>query len=128
LGTYQSLVFAAIRMDKIILKNIHLRGIIGVYDWERSLPQEIIVNLTLFTDIRKAAQSDDIKDCVDYDVLTQKIRAHVETASRMTLEALAEDLARVCLNEKGVERVIVRVEKPGAMASVESAGVEIRRP
>jgi len=115
-------------MDKIILKNIHLNGIIGVYDWERSLPQEIIVNLTLFTDIRKAGQSDNIEDCVDYDVLTQKIRAHVETAGRMTIEALAEDLAKICLNEKGVESVVVRVEKPGAMASVESAGVEIQRP
>ncbi len=116
------------RMDKVILKNIRLKGIIGIYDWERSLPQEMIVNLTLFTDTRKAGQSDNIEDCVDYDVLTQKIRAHAESVGRLTLEALAEDLAKICLNEKGVESVIVRVEKPGALASVDSAGVEIQRP
>lgn len=115
-------------MDKIILKNLRLRGIIGVYAWERSRPQEMIVHLTLFTDTRRAGQSDDLSDCVDYDALAQKIQAHAETAARKTIEALAEDLAAICLNEKGVESVVVRVEKPGAVAFAESAGVEIQRP
>lgn len=115
-------------MDKIILKNLRLRGIIGVYAWERSRPREMIVHLTLFTDTRRAGQSDDLSDCVDYDALARKIQAHAETAARKTIEALAEDLAAICLNEKGVESVIVRVEKPGAVAFAESAGVEIQRP
>ncbi len=113
--------------DKIFLKNIHLRGIIGVYEWERSLPQTMIVSITLFTDTRRVAQEDDITEGLDYDNLAQKVRAHAETAARRTIEALAEDLANICLDEKGVQRVIIRVEKPFAVAFAESAGVEIER-
>lgn len=116
------------RMDKIILKNIRLRGIIGVYDWERSLPQEMVVSITLFTDMRQAGQSDDLTDCVDYDNLAQKVRSHAQQAARQTLEALAEDIAAICLKEAGVQKVVVYVEKPGAVTFAESAGVEIERP
>lgn len=115
-------------MDKIILQNIRLRGIIGVYDWERSLPQEMVISVTLITDTHQAGKSDDLADCVDYDNLARKIRDHAEVAARQTVEALAEDLANICLHEKGVEKAILRVEKPGAVAFAESAGVEIERP
>lgn len=115
-------------MDKIILHKIRLRGIIGVYPWERSLPQSIVISVTLFTDTRRAAQTDELDDCIDYDNLAQKIRAHAETSARHTIEALADDLANICLAEKGVQRVSLRVEKPAAVAFAESAGVEIERP
>jgi FolB domain-containing protein len=115
-------------MDKIILKNIRLRGIIGVYDWERALPQEMVISITLFTDTRQAGISDRLADCVDYDSLAQQVRAHAQKAARQTIEALAEDVARICLKEAGVKKVIVYVEKPGAVTFAESAGVEIERP
>lgn len=115
-------------MDKIILKNIRLRGIIGVYDWERSLPQEMVISITLFTDTRKAGRSDELADCVDYDSLAQQVRAHVQQAAHQTLEALAEDVAAICLQDPRVQKVIVHVEKPGAVTFAESAGVEIERP
>ena len=40
--------------DKIIIKDLLLRGIIGLNDWEREKPQDILINLTLFTDMRAA--------------------------------------------------------------------------
>ncbi len=43
------------------------------------------------------------------------------------MEALATDLARLCLEEEGVEKVTMRVEKPGAVRYSESVGVEIER-
>jgi dihydroneopterin aldolase len=45
----------------------------------------------------------------------------------LTVEALAEDLARICLEEHGVKRALVRVEKPGAVRFTRSVGVEIER-
>jgi FolB domain-containing protein len=114
-------------MDKVFIKDLIARGIIGINDWEREKPQEILINITVFTDTRRAALSDDLADCVDYRALAKKAQGHAETAARLTVEALANDLAEICLGEKGVEKAIVRVEKPGAVRFSKSVGVEIER-
>jgi len=114
-------------MDKVIIKNLLIRGIIGINDWERKQPQNILVNATIFTDTHRASVTDDINDCVNYSTLSKKIMAHVEGAERLTVEALANDLAKLCLKENGVQKIIVRVEKPGAVRFAESVGVEIER-
>ncbi len=115
-------------MDKILIKNMRVNAIVGVYDYERTTPQNILINITLHTDTRRAAESDDLIDCINYDALSQKVRAHVKRAERFTVEALAEDIASLCLGESGVKKVRVRVEKPDALDFVDSVGVEIKRP
>jgi FolB domain-containing protein len=114
-------------MDKIIINNLLARGIIGVHDWERSRPQNILINITMFTDTHRAAQTDNLDDCINYSTMSKKLLAHAETVNRLTVEALANDLARLCLEEQAVQKVIVRVEKPGAVRFAESVGVEIER-
>lgn len=114
-------------MDKVFIKNLLARGIIGVNEWERGRAQNILINIILFTDTRRAAQSDTIDDCVNYSTMSKKVLAHSETASRETIEALANDLAGLCLEEPGVVKVMVRVEKPGAVRFAESVGVEVER-
>jgi FolB domain-containing protein len=114
-------------MDKTFIKDLVVRGIIGINDWEREKPQEILINITVFSDTRAAAQSDDLADCVDYRALAKKVQFHAETAERFTVEALVNDLAAICLDQKSVEKVIVRVEKPGAVRFSKSVGVEIER-
>lgn len=114
-------------MDKTIIKNLVVRGIIGIEDWERKKPQEILINIVLYSDQRKAAESDDIEDCVNYRTAAKMACAHAETAKRLTVEALAADIAKMCLEEPHVQKVVVRVEKPGAVRFAESVGVEIER-
>ena len=114
-------------MDKTFIKDLLVRGIIGIRDWEREKVQDILINVTVFSDTTRAAETDDIADCVDYSALAKKVQTHAETAKRLTVEALANDLAKICLLEKGVQKVIVRVEKPGAVRFAKSVGVEIER-
>ncbi|MEW5939007.1 MAG: dihydroneopterin aldolase [Chloroflexota bacterium] len=114
-------------MDKVFIKELRVRGILGIHDWERVTPREIVVSVTLFTDTREAARNDGIADCADYSATAKKIRAHAESAARMTIEALANDIARLCLEDAKVRKVLVRVEKPGAVAESASVGVEIER-
>lgn len=114
-------------MDKVIIKNLLARGILGIRDWERKRPQDILINVTLFTDTRRAAETDNINDCADYSAVAKKVQAHAESAGRFTVEALANDLASICLEERNVRNVIVRVEKTGAVRFAESVGVEIER-
>jgi FolB domain-containing protein len=114
-------------MDKIIIKDLLVQGIIGVNEWERKNPQDILINLEVFGDFRKAGKTDDIADCLDYFVLKGKIVNLASTSERFTIEALAADIAKLCLAESGVGKVLVRVEKPQALSSAKSAGVEIIR-
>jgi FolB domain-containing protein len=114
-------------MDQIIIRDLSARGIIGINPSEREKAQEILINITLFADTRKAGQSDDLEDSVNYRTISKKAQAHAETAARLTVEALAADLARLCLEDSRVQKVIVRVEKPGAVRFARSVGVEIER-
>jgi FolB domain-containing protein len=114
-------------MDKVIIKDLLVRGIIGVNDWERKRAQDILINVILFTDTHRAGETDHIADCVNYSTMSKRIQAHAETAERLTVEALANDLAKICLEDKGVQKVILRVEKPGAVRFANSVGVEIER-
>jgi len=114
-------------MDQVLIKDLLARGVIGISERERSRPQDILVNLVIFTDTRSAAESDSLSDCIDYSLIAKKIMAHVEAAQRYTVEALAADIAALCLEEQGVEGVRVLVEKPGAVRFSRSVGVEIER-
>jgi FolB domain-containing protein len=114
-------------MDQIFIRDLSVRGIIGINDWEREKPQEILINIVLFGDLHKAGESDNIADTINYRTVAKKVQAHAESAGRLTVEALAADLARLSLEEPGVEKVIVRVEKPGAVRFSRSVGVEIER-
>jgi FolB domain-containing protein len=114
-------------MDKIFIKDLVARGIIGVNIPEREKPQEIFINITLYADIRKAGSSDKLEDTVNYRTLAKKALAHAESAMRYTVEALATDIANICLEDERVQKVCVRVEKPGAVRFSRSVGVEIER-
>jgi FolB domain-containing protein len=114
-------------MDQILITDLLTRGVIGISDRERARPQDILINAVLFTDISRAAQTDNIEDCVDYSKIAKKLLAHSEAVERHTVEALASDLVRLCLEEPGVQGVRIRVEKPGAVRFSRSVGVEIER-
>jgi FolB domain-containing protein len=114
-------------MDQVIIKDLRARGVIGITERERERPQDILINVVLFTDIGRAAESDNIADCVDYSKVARKLLAHAEKVGRQTVEALVSDLARLCLEEPGVQGVRIRVEKPGAVRFSRSVGVEIER-
>lgn len=114
-------------MDKVFIKNLLARGVIGINDWEREKPQEILINITVYTDLLEAGKSDDIEDSVNYRSLAKMALHQAESAERCTVEALAADIAELCLQEKGVLKAKVRVEKPNAVRFSESVGVEIFR-
>ena len=114
-------------MDQIFIKDLLCRGVIGISDRERSQPQNIVVNIVLFSDISNAGTSDSIEDCVNYRTVAKQVLAHTESIQRYTVEALATDIANLCLENQAVKKVVVRVEKPGAVRFSASVGVEIER-
>ena len=113
--------------DKIIIRDLLVRGIIGLNDWEREKKQDILVNLELRLDLRSAAESDRVEDSLNYRSLAKAVIRHVESSSHFLVEALAGEIARIAIVEFGAREVSVRVEKPGALRFAKSVGVEVTR-
>ncbi len=114
-------------MDKVIIKDLRATGIIGIHDYERITPQQMLINISLSTNTRRAAETDDINECVNYQTISEQVKLHVETSKRLTVEALAEDIAQICLKTPRVQSAHIRVEKIQAIAYTGSVGVEIER-
>jgi FolB domain-containing protein len=114
-------------MDKVFINDLLVRGIIGVSERERSQPQDIVLNITVFTDISEGGRSDDIEKCTNYRTVAKAVIAQIEKVSRYTVEALATDLVKICFEMPGVQEATIRVEKPGAVRFSRSVGVEIHR-
>jgi len=115
-------------MDQIVIRDLLLRGIVGINPEERTRPQDILVNVTMWADTRPAAASDDIEDAVNYRTITKAIIAHIESGEPMLVERLVSEVADICLDaDPRVEEVEVAVEKPGALRFARSVGVVIRR-
>jgi FolB domain-containing protein len=115
------------KLDKILIKDLLLRCIIGINESERKEKQDVIINLVLWTDLAKGAETDDIRQTVDYKEITKEIIRLVDKSEYFLVETLAENIAQTCLQHKQIERVNVTVEKPGALRFARSVGVEILR-
>lgn len=114
-------------MDEIFIQDILVRTVIGISEREREQPQDILINIAIDTDTSSAGRSDDLNLSVNYRTIAKKVLAHCEKVHRFTVEALAEDIAEICLQEDNVVAVTVKVEKPGAVRFAKSVGVKITR-
>ncbi len=113
--------------DRIIIRDLLVRTIIGINDWEREHPQDVVINLDLDFDTRQAAASDDVDDTLNYRTLTKRVLELAEGSSFLLVEKLATEIARIAVIEFAADKVQVRVEKPGALRFARSVGVEIVR-
>ena len=113
--------------DRIHIRDLLVRGIVGVRDWERKKKQDININITLETDLREAARSDRLEDTVDYVTIKRNVIRLVEESQFFLLERLAERITDVCLEDPRVARARVALEKPGALRFARTVCVEIVR-
>ncbi len=113
--------------DRLFISRMRIRCIIGLRPHERVRKQDVLVSVTLHTDLRPSGVADDLKSGIDYSILHDRIVARVEGSSFSLIESLAEHVARACLEEPRVHCTEVTVEKPRALAYAESVGVTIVR-
>jgi FolB domain-containing protein len=113
--------------DRILIKDLLVRGIVGLNEDERKKRQDILVNLELITDVRSPGATDCIEGACNYRSVSKSIIRLVEESSYFTVEKLATEIARLVLEDHPVEEITVSVEKPGALRFARSVGVTITR-
>jgi FolB domain-containing protein len=115
-------------LDRILIKDLSVSGILGIKPDERVNEQEILVNAVLWADTRPAAASDDIADAVNYRTVAKALIAHIQQGEPMLVERLVQELVDICFDlEPRISRVEMRVEKPGALRHARSVGISITR-
>jgi D-erythro-7,8-dihydroneopterin triphosphate epimerase len=115
-------------LDRVFIRDLLLRGIVGINPEERRNRQDIVINVTMWADTRRAGASDDIADAVNYRSVAKAIIRHVEEGEPMLVERLVAEIARLCCEcDSRVQAVEVTVEKPGALRFARSVGVTIHR-
>lgn len=114
-------------MDTIFLRDLRIRTVVGIWEWERRLPQVVSIDLDMAADISRAAATDTIDDTLNYKAVTKRITSFVEESRFDLVETMAERIAGIIREEFGVPWVRVAVHKPWAIRGSRDVGVMIER-
>ena len=114
-------------MDKLFLTGLEVETIVGIWEWERKIPQTVVIDLEMAADIRKAAISDSIDDTLDYKSVAKRVQELVLESEFRLVETMAEKIAETVLGEFRVPWIKVRVNKPAAIRGARDVGIVIER-
>jgi dihydroneopterin aldolase len=114
-------------MDIIFIESLRAETQIGIYPREKALPQSVEIDLKIGHSTASAGASDDIRDTVDYAVVVERLREDLAARHFNLLEALAEHVATLLLEEFGATWVQVSIAKLGMMRGVKRVGIVIER-
>lgn len=114
-------------MDLVFINQLQLNTIIGIHDWERKQPQPVVLDIEIGCSIKKAAQSDQIKDCIDYFEVCERIKKLTDTHTFQLVETLVETISNIILKDFGAQQVKIKLSKPNAVKEAQGVGVIIQR-
>ena len=114
-------------MDKIILTDLRIDAVIGIWDWEKRNPQTISIDLEMQTDTKKASQLDSIEDALDYKAVSKRVKQFIQASQFNLIETLAENVAKIILEEFDVQWLKLIISKPFAIRDSRNIGVSIER-
>jgi 7,8-dihydroneopterin aldolase/epimerase/oxygenase len=114
-------------MDTVFIRELRIDTVIGVYDWERSIRQSVVLDLEMAADNRRAAATDRVEDALDYAAISARVVTYIEGSEFQLIETMAEEVAAIIRQEFGVSWLRLRLCKPGAVARARDVGVVIER-
>lgn len=113
--------------DSVLIQGLECSTVVGVYEFERHAPRPLLVDLEMGWDNRPAGDSDDLTLALNYDAVSQRVRAVVSSMQPELIETLAEAIATALLDEFGMPWVRLTLHKPGAVEGTQSLAVRIYR-
>lgn len=114
-------------MDIVFIKQLEVRTVIGVFDWEREIKQKLVFDIELGANIAQAAATDELQDTLDYKAISHAIYDFVEQSEYQLVETVAEKVAELVLTQFPVKWIRIVLNKPGAVSIAQSVGVKIER-
>lgn len=122
-----SLAAPAEGLDLIFIEGFRGETVIGIHDTELHRPQPLVIDVHAGVPRPAACDSDLIGDTIDYSVVRERLHGLLRDHGVQLLEAFAERVADLLLDDFGAQWVRVKVVKPKKFDDVESVGVQIER-
>lgn len=114
-------------MDIVFIQGLKIDCVIGIYDWEREIRQEITLDIEMSADIKAASETDHIDQTLDYKAVSKRLIDFVESSEFQLVETLAEKITQIIMQEFGVEKIKLTLNKGEAVTGVQGVGVIIER-
>lgn len=114
-------------MDIIFINDFRLDILIGIYEWERRIPQTVQFDLEIGIPASAGPRTDRIGETIDYSKVVARIEQTLREQHFLLLERLSEHVAQLILTEFGAPWVKVSVNKIAALRNVKRLGVTIER-
>ena len=109
----------------VLIKNFIIQEIIGIHEHEKIKKQNIKFNIVIDVDQNSLPNEKDIKSIVDYEKITNNLKSLAKRKKYNFLESLAEDSFKEIFEDKRINSVTIKIEKPEAIKNTESVGVEV---
>ncbi|HUU26854.1 MAG TPA: dihydroneopterin aldolase [archaeon] len=109
----------------IKIKNLALRTVIGLNQWEREKKQDVLINISLDFEAGPVVEADKVDSTVDYKKITKKVIDGVESSSFYLLETLADHVLKIVMKNPNVLEATVEVDKPHSLRFAESVSVVV---
>ena len=113
--------------DTVFIEGLQTDAVIGVYDWEKKIKQQLVFDLVMSHDNRLPAMTDDLSKTLDYEAISNFITAYCQEHVFELIETLAERLLESLMAEFALTEVELTLRKPGAVPAASAVGVKIRR-
>jgi dihydroneopterin aldolase len=114
-------------MDWIVINDFRCATRIGVYDWEREVEQQVLLDLEIAIPSSAAGRTDELSDALDYARVVDRVRRLLAEHDWHLLERLAEGIAELILSEFHAPAVRVRLAKIAPLAGIRTIAVRIER-
>jgi dihydroneopterin aldolase len=114
-------------LDLVFIEGLTGQTVIGIHASELHRPQPVVIDLVAGVARARACDTDRIADTIDYGVVRERLHRLLAEHRVQLLEAFAEAIATILLDEFGAVWVRVKVVKPRKFDDVEAVGVMIER-
>ena len=109
----------------VFIKDFIIQEIIGIHEHEKTKKQKIKFNIVVNVNQNTVPDEKDIKSIVDYEKITNKLENLVKNKKYNFLESLAEDSFKEIFEDKRINSIKIKIEKPDAIKNADSVGVEV---
>ena len=109
----------------VFIKDFIIEEIIGIHEHEKIKKQKIKFNIVLDVNQSSVPDEKNIKSIVDYEKITNKLENLTKSKKYNFLESLAEDSFKEIFEDKRINSVTIKIEKPEAIKNAKSVGVEV---
>jgi dihydroneopterin aldolase len=116
-------------MGLIQIENMEFYSFHGHFKEERIVGNKFVVNLTIETDMKKPAESDNLKDAVNYQRVYEIVKQQMEMKSHLLEHIAGRILDAVYSEMEGITKATVKVSKmnPPMGGKIGSVSVIITR-